>query len=205
ISALGRSQDPRAANILIAAYQSAHGRRPDEPPPKTNRSDVVTAGLSAGRTPTMGLLDRFPTLTGPTGFQRDWVTAVRCRAAESLGETSQPEAANFLATVAGGSGTDVSIDGSDERDIRLAAIRGLGHCRQPEAVTALAQVLETEASKKDTAIIGRTHEGLVHLTGKKLPADPVAWNGVVQAGVVIVPEPAWWENAIEQAAGWIKK
>jgi hypothetical protein len=205
IAALGKFQDPQAANILMTAYQNAHGRRPDEPaPPKiTDEGKVVPAGLSAGRSPTSGLLERFSTATGPTGFPPEWVTAIRCRAAESLGRTNRPEAAKFLAVVAGGSG-DVAIEGGEERDIRLAALRGLGHCRQPESVVALTQVLAAEAEKKDTAILGRTHEGLVHLTGKKLPPDPHAWGEVVQAGVVIAPEPAWWESAIENAAFWTR-
>ena len=52
---------------------------------------------------------------------------------------------------------------------------------------ALAQVLSSERDKADTAIIGRTHEGLVRLTGKRLPPDPQQWNEVVQAGVVLAP------------------
>ncbi|HVL16272.1 MAG TPA: HEAT repeat domain-containing protein [Gemmata sp.] len=204
VVALGRFQDPAAANILIAAYQNAHGRKPEEPAPAAKPDGVVTAGLSAGRSPTTGLTDRYSTTTGPTGFPPEWATAIRCRAAEAMGKTNRPEAAKFLAVVAGAGGTDVAVEGGEERDVRLAALRGLGNCRQPEAVHALAQVLTAEADKKDTAIIGRTHEGLVHLTGKKLPADPVAWNDVVRDGAVIAPEPAWWENAIQQAAAWVK-
>jgi hypothetical protein len=207
VAALGRFQDPRAVGILMTAYHNAHGRKPDEPaPPKITAGGEIlpVGGVSAGRAPTTGLTERFSTLTGPIGFPPEWVTAIRCRAAESLGRTSQPEAAKFLAVVAGGASTDVAIEGGDVRDIRLAALRGLGHCRQPEAVAALAQVLSTEADKKDTAIIGRTHEGLVHLTGKKLPADPRAWGEVVQAGIVIAPEPTWWETAIENAAFWTR-
>jgi HEAT repeat protein len=207
IGALGRLHDPQASQILIAAYQNAHGRRPEEPSPRTGApygGVVPAAGTSAGRSPTTASLERFTTVSGPTGYPPEWVTAIRCRAAESMGRTNQPEAAKFLAVVAGAGGTDVAIEGGEERDVRLAALRGLGHCRQPESVVALARVLETESKSKDTAIVGRTHEGLVHLTGKRLPPDPVAWNGVVQAGVVIVPEPAWWENAVEQAAAWVK-
>lgn len=205
INALGRFQDARVAGILMAAYQNAHGRRPDDPtPPKRAEADIVQAGLSAGRSPTRNL-DPFPTTTGPIGFPPDWVSTIRCRAAESLGHTSQPEAAKFLATVAGGAGADVAIEGGDDRDVKLAAIRGLGKCRQPEAVYALAQVLTAEAEKKDIAVIGRTHEGLVRLTGKKLPPNPQDWNGVVQAGVVIAPEPTWLDTAVDNAVFWKKQ
>ena len=37
------------------------------------------------------------------------------------------------------------------------------------------------------------------LTGKRLPPDPKKWDDVVQAGVVIAPEPTWVENAFEWA------
>ncbi len=205
VEVLGRLGDPRAAGILMVAYQNAHGRRPGDPlPTKTpTAQEILQTGASAGRTPTR-LLDPFPTTTGPSGFAPDWVTTIRCRAAESLGQTHSAEGAKFLAVVAGGAGPDLAIDGGDEREIRLAAIRGLGQSRQPEAVVALAQVLTAEADKKDTAVIGRTHDGLVRLTGKKLPPDPQTWNEVVQAGVVIAPEPSWFDNAIEQVS-WVWK
>ena len=69
---------------------------------------------------------------------------------------------------------------------------------------ALAQVLSAERDKTDTAIIGRTHEGLVRLTGKRLPPDPQQWNEVVQAGVVLGPEPTWWDDAVENAVRWVR-
>lgn len=202
IGALGRLDDPRAAGILMVAYRNAHGRGESEPAPPPPPADpgVVPAG---GRRTVVRELDRFP-LTGPTGYPPEWVSAIRCRAAESLGRTSTPEAAKFLATIAGGAKKDTQMEGSEDRDVRLAAVRGLGKCRNPEAVTALAEVLQVEATQKDTAVIGRTHEGLVRLTGNRLPPDPAAWNEVVQAGVVIAPEPSWVENAVETAMFWTK-
>jgi hypothetical protein len=212
IGALGRFEDPRVAGILIVAYKSAHGRRGFEPPPTPkSKPDVVTAGLSAGRSPTSlsgRTADAIKSPVDYQGFQPEWVTAIRCRAADSLCRTSRPEAATFLAAIAGGAGRDTAPEGSEDRDIRLAAVRGLGLCRQPEAVIALTQVLNqatgVSLNLQDTAIIGRTHEGLVWLTGKKLPPDPQQWNEVVQAGVVIAPEPGWWENTIVQMSGWVK-
>jgi PBS lyase HEAT-like repeat len=205
IGALGRFEDPRAAGILLSAYQTAHGRREGEaaPPSRISAPEVIQTGASAGRLPVRGSLDRFP-ITGPTGFPPEWVTAIRCRSVESLGATSSPEAAKFLAAVAGASGRDIAPEGSEDREVRIAAVRGLGRCRQPESVVALAQVLSAEHDKQDIALIGRTHEGLVRLTGKKLPPDPQKWNEVVQAGVVIAPEPSWWDDMVEQAARWVK-
>ena len=43
------------------------------------------------------------------------------------------------------------------------------------------------------------HDGLVRLTGKNLPPEPQKWDAVVQAGVVIAPEPTWVDNAVRQA------
>jgi HEAT repeat protein len=206
IGALGRFEDPRVTGYLLSAYQNAHGRKEGEAaPPRLPVVDpgIVQTGLSAGRAPTRGLTERFP-ITGPTGFQPEWVTAIRCRALDSLSRTGQPEAVKFLAAVAGGAGPDIAPEGSDDREVRIAAVRGLGRCRQPESVVALARVLNVEADKHDTAIIGRTHEGLVRLTGKKLPPDPQQWTEVVQAGVILAPEPTWWDNMVEQAARWVK-
>lgn len=210
IGALGRFEDPRAVGILISAYQSAHGRRNnDEPPPAPQlKPEAVGAGLSAGRAPTSQMTGFASTIKSPTGFQPEWVTAIRCRAAESLGRTGREEAVKFLSSIAGGAGKDIAPEGSEDRDIRLAAVRGLGLCRQPDSVVALAQVLNQATSvnpiQQDTAIIGRCHDGLVTLTGKKLPPDPQQWNEVVQAGVVIAPEPTWWDNTIVQVSGWVK-
>jgi HEAT repeat protein len=206
IGALGRFEDPRATGLLIAAYQSAHGRKATDPVPQPSARDsgvLQTGAVSAGRTPTRAGLERFP-ITGPTGYPPEWVCSIRCRALDSLGRTNRPEAAKFLAAVAGGAGKDIAVEGSEDRDVRIAAVRGLGKCRQPESVVALSQVLGGEFDKQDTAIIGRTHEGLVRLTGKRLPPDPQRWNEVVQAGVVIAPEPSWWDDAVEQAARWVK-
>ncbi len=205
IGALGQFEDLRSIKILMAAYQSAHGRKDSDPaPPKLTETGVVPAGAHSS-SPARKLLEEFDMKRGPTGYPPEWVSAIRCRAAEALGKTNRPEAAKFLATIAGGAGKDVAIEGSEDRDVRLAAVRGLGKCRQPEAVAALAEVLQAEADKKDTAMIGRSHQGLVHLTGKKLPADPATWKEVVQAGVVIAPEPTWFDVALETAMFWEKK
>jgi hypothetical protein len=98
--------------------------------------------------------------------------------------------------------------GSEDQNVRQAAVRGLSQCRQPESVVALAHVLNTESSKesgRDVSLTRNAHQGLVRLTGKKLPPDPQKWNEVVQAGVTIAPEPTWAETAIQNAAFWEKK
>ncbi len=196
IEALGRFEDPRAPGILMIAYQKAHGRAEGTPDPMPE-SGIQLAGGPNGRTP--GRLASLVPLTGPTGFSPDTVEAIRCRSLESLGRTNRPEVVQFLGAVAAGPTTQSAPEGSEDREVRLAAIRGLAKCRQPEAVAVLSRVLAAE-SGKDTAIVGRAHDGLVHLTGKRIPADPAKWNEVVQAGVTIAPEPTWVDTAFE----WVK-
>lgn len=200
IEALGRFHDGRAAGILMVAYQNAHGRPEGSPAPQESNSPYQLTGGSGGRVPGGGL-DKL--LTAPTGYPPDTVAVIRCRTLESLGRTNQIEAVRFLATVANGPGSDTMMEGADDRDVRLAAVRGLGRCRQPESVVALSRVLGRE-SGKDTAVVGRAHDGLVRLTGKHLPPDPQKWDAVVQAGVTIAPEPTWMDSAVQSAVGWFK-
>lgn len=206
IEALGRFDDPRAAAALMTAYQTADGLRDAErAPPKPRDESAVTpiGGTSAGRSPTRGGLDLGAPLKGPAGYAPDTVAALRCQCLESLGRTHKPEAARFLAAVAGAGGADIVPPGSDEPEIRQAAVRGLSACRQPESVTALAEVLKQQAGK-DVILARQSHAGLVKLTGKRLPPDPAQWNEVVQAGVVIVPEPTKLESALQSAVFWEK-
>ena len=193
IEALGRFEDGRTPGILMIAYQKAHGRAEGTADPIPPESGIQLAGGTNGRRMTS-----LVPLTGPTGFSPDTVEAIRCRSLESLGRTNRPEVIQFLGAVAAGPTVQSAPEGSEDREVRLAAVRGLAKCRQPEAVAMLSRVLAAE-SGKDTAIVGRAHDGLVNLTGKKLPADPAKWNEVVQAGVTIAPEPTWVESAFEWA------
>ena len=211
IGALGRFEDPRSVGILLVAYQNAHGRKAFEAPPTLPAPVLPPAALSAGCAGTTGSkrLRDYDVSKQPNGFLPEWATAIRCRTAESLGRTGKAEACAIPGDDRRGAGVDVTPEGSDDRDVRLAAVRGLSLCRQPESVYALVRVLDqaitnVDPIRRDTAIIGRAHDGLVRLTGKKLPPDPQEWNQVVQAGVVIAPEPGWWENTIQQVASWVK-
>lgn len=198
--ALGRFQDPRAGQILMVAYQKADGR-PERAALAPPVGVVPIGGASAGRLPTRVGLDP-SSLAGPVGFAPDVAAALRCRCLESLGRTHTPEAARFLGTVAG-TDPEARPDGADDPEVRQAAVRGLGKCRTPEAAGALARVLAAETGK-DPALVRGAHDGLVRLTGKRLPPNPQQWNEVVQAGVTIVPEPTALESAIQKAAFWDK-
>jgi hypothetical protein len=208
INALGRFEDRRAVSILLIAYKKADGQpEPTEQKQPTPSAIVpvggVSGGLSAGRAPTRGGFEP-SLLDGPTGFAPDTVAALRCRCLESLGGTHTVEASRFLAVVAGAREPGIETAGKDDIEIRQAAVRGLGMCRQPESVVALAAVLNTETGKDQTLVRG-AHQGLVRLTGKKLPPDPAQWNAVVQADIKIAPEPTWIENVIQNAVFWEKK
>ena len=207
IQALGRLPDPRTVGLLIAAYQQADGYPEGSlsaaaiPSPDPKASGGSSAGRRPTRVGTESLL-----LNGPRGFPPEWSTAIRCRALEALGQTHSVEAARFLATVAGAY-PDQSVPGAEERDVRLAAIRALARCRQPEAVDALVRVLQQNAHSTDTALIHRTHEGLVRLTGRDLPPEPQVWQELVQTGVTLAPEPTWWDEAwqqVVQAVRWFR-
>ncbi len=200
IHALGRFQDQRAGGILVMAFQNAHGRMNGMSDPTQSDPLLQLAVAPPIRTSPRGspLL-----LNAPTGFPPETVAAIRCGTLEAIGRSPRSEGIQFLASVAVGTG-NAAPDGAEDRDVRLAAIRGLTQSRTPEAVVVLAQALAAD-NKQDLAITKRLHEGLVSLTGKGLPPDPEQWNAVVQAGVVIAPEPTWLDSAVKTAEGWIKK
>ncbi len=182
VGALGRFKDERAVGILTAAYHQADG----------TPAEAAPAARPGGLPPTR--LE----LAIPTGFAPEMVTVIRTRAVEALAETGRPEAVPLLTRVAAGKADGDRAEA--DRDVRLAALRGLTRVRVPESAAALSEVLAAEKGK-DTALAGRAYAGLVNLTGKDLPPDPPQWQAVVQAGVTIVPEP----NAVQRAIAWVEE
>lgn len=180
IDALGRFHDPRVPGLLIAAYHQATGRKEGAAPPP-----VRPAGEP------MLLSDRLG-LHGPSGFPPEVVGTLRTKCLDGLARANTPEAAQFLGKIATGGS---SVDDPSDRDVRLAAVRGLGKIRQKESVPILAKVLADEKNR-DVGLASRAHEGLVSLTGKDLPPEPEQWNGVVQAGYEIAPEASTVQRAI---------
>jgi HEAT repeat protein len=191
IDALGQFRDPRAVNILIAAYHKADGLSADRATP----GDLVKQVGGKRSDPTDPL-----TALGPAGFEPIFVTTIRSRTATALSQTNSPEAVAFLAGVAAGGQKSDAGSEPDDRDVRSAAVRGLGQMRSKEAVVALARVLKDETGR-DVVLAQNAHVGLKELTGKQLPADPEQWNQVVQAGVEIQPEP----NSVQRAINWVTK
>jgi HEAT repeat protein len=185
IDALGRFEDPRAVRMLMDAYQKADGVPSD--PARTVDPDVTPASA----------IDPIA-LLGPTGFEPSFVATLRSRTVTALAGKPDAEAVGFLAKVAttDPAGEDRQLD----RDVRAAAVRGLGQMRSKEAVVALASVLKQEATR-DVVLAQNAHQGLKELTGKDLPADPEQWSQVVQAGVSVEPKGT---NLIERM-GWSGK
>ena len=70
-----------------------------------------------------------------------------------------------------------SLERQQIMDERLQAIRALRKFRQNDSADALVYVLETE---KDVALRHRATESLQVMTGKSLPAEPVAWREALQ-------------------------
>jgi HEAT repeat protein len=156
IRTLGRFKDPRAAKALQMAYDQASG--PDTP------VDVRTASYTAGA----------------GNFMPENSTVLRCQTLVAMGETKDPATVDLLVRVL----KQPPVDGTAEErqqnlDERIAAARALGNFNQPQAIEALLQVLKTE---KDVALHDRAHESLQSATGKKLPADPQAWDEALHPG-----------------------
>ena len=70
--------------------------------------------------------------------------------------------------------------GIDRIDVRLAAIRALGHYeKDPTAIRTLITILKTD---RDVAVRGRAHDSLVAITDQDLPADGNAWQAWLDKG-----------------------
>jgi HEAT repeat protein len=175
VEALSRFKDPRAGQILIAAYNNAAY---DSSPP-TPGAEVSPAGGFSGVNAAI------------SQFTPDTVTTIQCRVLEGLGRHRSPEGLNLLVQVASTptekrKPTEIEATAAlslelagrasepDRIDVRLAAIRSLGNYeKDANAVRALITVLRTE---KDVAVRGRCHESLVKITGEDLPPEADAWS-----------------------------
>jgi len=186
VETLGRFKDPRAGQILIAAYHNA----PNDAGP------AASVGSPEGVTPAAvsGLAIKGAMST----FTPETVTTLQCRSLEAIGKAHSADGLQLLLQVAtapterpkaGGvqtAGALVSLEATnlpsegDKIDVRLAAIRALGNYeKDPAATRALVGVLRAD---KDVAVRGRAHESLVKITGQDLPADGQAWANWLEKG-----------------------
>ena len=188
IDALGRFNDPQAANILVAAYHQADGSN-IKPAVATAPSEIEL--MSAGRSPTQStILENNFGLNGPEGFSPDQVRTIRGRSITALAKTNLPEAVRHLAEIARGTDPSTQTDDTESREfIRQRAVAGLGEMKNREAVVALNQVLQQEYGS-DVALTDLAHEGLVELTNHDYPTNPEAWNQLIQAEYQSAPMDA---------------
>ena len=170
VQKLSQFEDKRCVPILLAAYQSA----PYDTPPEPGK-EITAAGGRGSR----GAIST---------FTPDTVTTLQCTILQSLGKHRDPEGLNLLCEVAVNPtpkkntavepasflGEHMGPTESDRMDVRLAAIRAMGNFEgDPKAARVLVSVMEKE---RDVAVLGRTHEALVNISGQDLPADPKAWT-----------------------------
>lgn len=175
IDALSRFGDPRTTEILANAYHHADRVGGKSAPEPANPVQQVGGRVLAG---TPGALLG---LSGPQGFPADQVANIRARSLDALGKTGRPDAVAFLARVAVGRATSETDEPMARDMARQRAVANLASIRTKDSAVALQQVLSAEAGK-DIALASLAHTGLQTLTGKDLPPDPSAWEGVVQAG-----------------------
>jgi HEAT repeat protein len=122
-----------------------------------------------------GLLNAF---YNASSFTAETATIVRCEALTALGQVGNPAAVDLLAKVAREPPAEgPEADRQQATDVRIAAVRALGHFHHYQATTALVGVLKTE---KDVALRDRAYESLKSATGKDLPPDAVAWEQLLQ-------------------------
>jgi hypothetical protein len=167
IQALGRFKDPRAVQGLIDAYYAVTEQRTDP---------------AAGKT---------LNLVGT--FSPEMVTRIQCQALTALGETGNPLAVELLTRVA----REPPPEGQNKQqvnDVRLAATRALGRFPHYQATATLVQVLKSE--KDNIALRDAAHESLQASTGRKLPADPAAWERLLQQGESAAGEPSGFWRAV---------
>jgi len=183
VETLGRFQDPRAVQVLMATYARL---QPDTS--TTLNQDVDT--LQARRDQ---IWER--------AFAPETVTLIQCRTLQALGESKQPAAVPVLLTAVK---TQPKADASEAekqqaRDLRTAAVRALGNFPNDQQVTAaLVQTLRTE---RDVALRDRTHESLVAVTGRDLPPDAVAWQQYLDNPAAVPPSQP---SVIQQVGGWFR-
>src|SRR5262249_40799021 len=137
--------------------------------------------------------DKYRTVSGDEiKYSGEMAGMLRCQSLQALGRQGDPKAVQHLVTVlkqppARGAETDKQM----VLDERIAAARALAKFHDRRGEEALLGVMKSE---KDVALKGCAYESLQAATGKKLPADPDAWDNelhptTVQEAVAARPQP----------------
>jgi len=125
--------------------------------------------------------DKYRTASGDDiKYPPDMAGILRCQSLNALGRQGDPKAVDHLVTVlkqppARGAESDRQM----VMDERIAAARALAKFHDPRAEDALLNVMKSE---KDIALKDCAHESLQAATGKKLAADPDAWDNLLHPG-----------------------
>jgi HEAT repeat protein len=130
--------------------------------------------------------DKYRTASGDDiKYPPEMAGILRCQSLNALGRQGDPKAIEHLVTVlkqppARGAETDKQM----VMDERIAAARALAKFHDPRSEEALLTVMKSE---KDIALKDCAHESLQVATGKKLPADPDAWENMLHPGSAPTP------------------
>lgn len=107
-------------------------------------------------------------------FPGDAGASLRVQTLTSLGRCGHPNASEILVRVLNEPPVEGSITERQQKlEERLAAARALGRYSNTQVVSALIGVLKNE---QDPGLRRRSHESLVRITGKNLPAEAEPWE-----------------------------
>jgi hypothetical protein len=126
-------------------------------------------------------------------FPPEMATVLREQVLLSLGQTGRPEARELLLQVAkAGAQEETQAEKLQTLDLRLCALKGLGHFNQSDVVETLYQIMTSE---KDVSLRDRAYASLKEATGERLPPDPVKWDkylhGTPSERAAVVRESSW--------------
>jgi hypothetical protein len=128
-------------------------------------------------------------------------TVLREQVLLSLGNTANPDARELLIQVAkAGASEETQQEKTQTLDLRLCALKGLGHFKESDATETLVQVM---ANEKDVSLRDRAYLSLQEVTGQHLPPDPAKWDkylhgsqserdAVVRESGGIINLVGWW-------------
>lgn len=157
ISALGRFEDPRAATVLLQAYQGASSFPTETANPI--RCEAMTALGKKNSSEGLSLLAQVATT----------VKAPATKPGVKLAGFEEEQELNKLLG-------QYDPDSQAARDARLAAIRALGASKNRQAIETLLPLM----AERDIAIRNRAHEALQTITGKKdVAKTPEAWSAAL--------------------------
>jgi hypothetical protein len=133
-------------------------------------------------------------------FPAEIATSIRQQVLISLGQTANPDARELLIQVAkAGAPEDTQQEKAQTLDLRLCAIKGLGHFKQSDVTETLHRVMATE---KDVALRDRAYLSLEESTGLRLPPDPAKWDKLLHGSPTEREAVARESSGVFTLVGW---